>query len=96
MIAWPLYAEQRMNTMMLVEKLGVAVRPTVVAEDGVVGREEIGRVVRLVLEGEEGKVMRGKVAELKDGAAKALEQGGSSHMALARACKSWEEKVLEG
>ncbi|KAL7231955.1 hypothetical protein ACSBR2_010053 [Camellia fascicularis] len=27
MIAWPLYAEQRMNATMLVEELGVAVKP---------------------------------------------------------------------
>ncbi|KAA8537664.1 hypothetical protein F0562_027346 [Nyssa sinensis] len=71
-IAWPLYAEQKMNTRMLVEEVGVAVLP--VAEPGkrVIGRKEIERVVRLLMEGDEGKVMRRRARELQESARKAL------------------------
>ncbi|KAF8405176.1 hypothetical protein HHK36_010076 [Tetracentron sinense] len=56
MIAWPLYSEQRMNAAMLTEDLGVAVRPEIMAtKEVVVRREEVERMVRLVMEGKEGK-----------------------------------------
>ena len=45
-LAWPLYAEQRMNATLLEEGVGVAVKPVVQPGKKVVGREEIGRVVR--------------------------------------------------
>ncbi|KAB2604184.1 UDP-glycosyltransferase 72E1-like [Pyrus ussuriensis x Pyrus communis] len=55
MIAWPLYAEQRMNARFLVD-VGVAVWPEAEEDDGkkVVGRCEVERVVRTILE-EEGE-----------------------------------------
>ena len=90
MIAWPLYAEQRMNATMLVEEVGVAVKPVGIPGKGVVDREEIKRVVRLVLEGEEGNVMRRKARELKVSAAKASEFGGSSHESLSNVIKEWK------
>ncbi|XP_027368176.1 hydroquinone glucosyltransferase-like [Abrus precatorius] len=84
MIAWPLYAEQRMNATMLEEDVGVAVK---VKGEGVIGRKEIERVVRMVMEGEGGKVMKQRARELKDSAAKALEIEGSSSMARASLAK---------
>ncbi|KAK8326277.1 hypothetical protein V6Z11_A11G105100 [Gossypium hirsutum] len=42
MIAWPLYAEQRMNAVLLTEGINVALRPTV-NQKGVVEREEIAK-----------------------------------------------------
>ncbi|KAM4129671.1 hypothetical protein ACJW30_01G041600 [Castanea mollissima] len=89
MIAWPLYAEQRMNATMLVEEVGVAVKPVGIPGKGVVDREEIERVVRLVLEGEEGNGMRRKARELKVSAVKALELGGSSLESLSSVIKKW-------
>ncbi|KAK5783584.1 hypothetical protein PVK06_038093 [Gossypium arboreum] len=44
MIAWPLYAEQRMNAVLLTEGINVALRPTV-NQKGVVEREEIAKVI---------------------------------------------------
>jgi hydroquinone glucosyltransferase len=61
-----------MNATMLVEEVGMAIKPAVEGEKGVVVREEIKRVVRMVLEGEEGKVMRYRAGELKVSAEKAL------------------------
>ncbi|KAL6200508.1 hypothetical protein ACLB2K_030289 [Fragaria x ananassa] len=63
MVAWPLYAEQKMNARAFVE-MGVAVWPEA-GEDGVVGRGEVERVVRMVVEGEEGKEIRRRVREIQ-------------------------------
>ncbi|KAI4388423.1 hypothetical protein MLD38_000749 [Melastoma candidum] len=90
MIAWPLYAEQRTNAVLLTEELGVAVKVRASGENRVFGREEIAQTVRLVMEGEEGRVMRAKVGELMDSAAKASEPGGPSEVTLASACKGWK------
>ena len=53
-------------------------------------REKIERVVRLVLEGEEGNVMRRKAREQKMSAVKASEFGGSSHESLSSVIKEWK------
>ncbi|XP_028802614.1 UDP-glycosyltransferase 72E1-like [Neltuma alba] len=69
MIAWPLYAEQKMNATMLTEELGVAVR---VKNGGnkaeVVERNEIQRLIRRVMVEEEGVSMKERVKELKHSA----------------------------
>ncbi|KAI4306389.1 hypothetical protein L6164_029670 [Bauhinia variegata] len=93
MIAWPLYAEQRQNATMLAEEIGVAVKPAVEAGTRVVGREEIEKVVRVSLEGEEGKGMRLRARELKASASKALEFGGSSYSSLADVVEQWKAKL---
>ncbi|TKY50572.1 Anthocyanidin 3-O-glucosyltransferase 5 [Spatholobus suberectus] len=98
-IAWPLYAEQRMNGAMVEEDVGVGVRVKVKGEGGVVGREEIERVVRMVMEGEEGKVMKRRARELRESAAKALRVGGSSYQtraAMANNCFFALESTLKG
>ncbi|XP_071717113.1 hydroquinone glucosyltransferase-like [Rutidosis leptorrhynchoides] len=80
-IAWPLYAEQKMNAVSLTEGIKIAIRP-VVGENGIVGRLEIARVVKSLLEGEEGKAIRSRVRDLKDAAANVLSKDGSSTKAL--------------
>ncbi|KAL0410360.1 UNVERIFIED_CONTAM: Anthocyanidin 3-O-glucosyltransferase 5 [Sesamum latifolium] len=65
MIAWPLYAEQRMNASMLVEEVRVAEK---LRREEVIGREEIERVVRAVMEGEHGNAVRRRARELKESA----------------------------
>ncbi|XP_050365920.1 anthocyanidin 3-O-glucosyltransferase 5-like [Argentina anserina] len=90
-IAWPLYAEQRANATMLAEEIGVAVKPVRGDGDTVFGREEIERVVRLLMEGEEGKVIRSKAKKLQESAAKALDSGGCSYESLSRVVKRWKD-----
>ncbi|XP_071717094.1 hydroquinone glucosyltransferase-like [Rutidosis leptorrhynchoides] len=80
-IAWPLYAEQKMNAVYLAEGLKVAFRPTF-DENGIVGRMEIARVVNNLMEGEEGKVLRSRILDLKDAAANAVSKNGSSTITL--------------
>ncbi|GMJ05707.1 UDP-GLUCOSE-DEPENDENT GLUCOSYLTRANSFERASE 72 B1 [Hibiscus trionum] len=90
MIAWPLYAEQRMNATWLTEDFGIAVKPKMEAGETVIRREEIERVVRMVMEGEEGKVMRSRVKELKESAAKALESESCSYASLSGVVNHWK------
>nr|XP_043606882.1 UDP-glycosyltransferase 72B1-like [Erigeron canadensis] len=93
MIAWPMYAEQRMNATMLSDEVGVAVKMPVVGEAGetvVVGRDEIERVVRMVMEGEEGKKLRTRAKELKESGRATLSPGGSSYETLTRVVESWK------
>ncbi|XP_040991375.1 hydroquinone glucosyltransferase-like [Juglans microcarpa x Juglans regia] len=81
LIAWPLYAEQRMNAVFLVEDLKVALRPKA-DEKGLVGREEIAKVVQGLMAGEEGKSVRKRTKELMIAGEKAKSAGGSSTRAL--------------
>ncbi|XP_039123255.1 hydroquinone glucosyltransferase-like [Dioscorea cayenensis subsp. rotundata] len=77
MIAWPLYAEQRMNAVMLTEGVKVALRPGAAA-DGIYKSEEIAKVVKALMEGEEGKEVREKTKELQEGGTRALMEDGES------------------
>ncbi|XP_058100222.1 hydroquinone glucosyltransferase-like [Magnolia sinica] len=89
MIAWPLYAEQKMNAVMMVEDLKVALRPTD-GESGIVGRAEIARVVKGLMEGEEGKRLRRRMVELKYASTTALAEGGSSYKAMFEVAHKWK------
>lgn len=82
MIAWPLYAEQRLNATLLTEEIRVAVRPKELPTKKVVGREEIEEMLRKVMQ-IEGNAMRDKVKEVQQSAVKALsENSGSSYNSL--------------
>ncbi|KAJ9177151.1 hypothetical protein P3X46_012397 [Hevea brasiliensis] len=78
-IAWPLYAEQRLNATLLTEELGIAVRPKNIPAKEVVKREEIERMIRRIMVDEEGREIRTRVRELKESAEKAVSEGGSSY-----------------
>lgn len=91
LIAWPLYAEQKMNAVMLTEDIKVAVRPKA-NENGFVGREEIVKVTKALMEGEDGKKLRSRMKDLKDAAARVLSEDGSSTTALAELALKWTSK----
>ncbi|XP_058070214.1 anthocyanidin 3-O-glucosyltransferase 5-like [Magnolia sinica] len=90
MIAWPLFAEQKMNASTLTEELKVAVGPLVSVEKEGVGRDEIERVVRLVMDGEDGKALRGRVKEVRDSVLRGLDEGGSSYNSLSHVVNEWK------
>lgn len=95
MIGWPMYAEQRMNASMLSNEVGVAVKMAVVGEGGEtvkVGRDEIARVVRMVMEGEDGKKIWKRARELEASGKETLSCGGSSYETLARVVESWKSE----
>ncbi|KAL3725858.1 hypothetical protein ACJRO7_030834 [Eucalyptus globulus] len=88
MIAWPLYAEQRLNATLLTEEIGVALRPKVLPSKKIVGREEIEKLVRTIMVEKEGHTLRDRVRDLKSSAQKAMTRGGSSYESL---CKMKED-----
>ncbi|XP_071707404.1 hydroquinone glucosyltransferase-like [Rutidosis leptorrhynchoides] len=90
MIAWPLFAEQKMNAVLLTDSLIVAYRVKV-DEKGLVGRDEIDKSVRSLIKGEDGRKMRSKMSELKDFGTKALSQDGSSSRSLLSVAQKWVE-----
>ncbi|RYR54745.1 hypothetical protein Ahy_A06g030030 isoform E [Arachis hypogaea] len=77
MITWPLFAEQRMNAVLLTEGLKVGLRPKF-NSNGIVERDEIAMVVKGLMVGEETNGIRQRIRELKDAAADALKEDGSS------------------
>ncbi|KAI9112746.1 hypothetical protein K1719_016249 [Acacia pycnantha] len=89
LIAWPLFAEQKMNAVMLTDDLKVALRPKV-NENGIVEREEVAKVVRTLMEGEEGKEMQKRMKELSHASINALKEDGSSTKALSQVALNWK------
>jgi UDP:flavonoid glycosyltransferase YjiC (YdhE family) len=81
MLCWPLDAEQKMNKVCMTEDMGVAVELDGYMT-GFVKAEEVEAKVRLVIEGEDGRQLRARVAARKQEAKAALEEGGSSRAAF--------------
>ncbi|XAR73896.1 Anthocyanidin 3-O-glucosyltransferase [Bertholletia excelsa] len=94
MIAWPLYAEQRMNATMLTEELQVAVRTRELPTKKVVKREEVAEMVRRVMDdNKEAKALRERAKRLKISAKKALGKGGSSSNTLHKLIKGCQMRL---
>ncbi|XP_040377061.1 hydroquinone glucosyltransferase-like [Oryza brachyantha] len=98
MIAWPLYAEQKMNAAILTEVAGAAVRP----ESGggrasaVVPREEVAAAVKGLMGGDKGSAVHRRARELKEGAARAWSPpDGASRRALEEVAGKWKNAVPE-
>ncbi|GLJ47418.1 hypothetical protein SUGI_1000640 [Cryptomeria japonica] len=91
MIGWPLFAEQRMNKVILVKQIQVAI-DLKMESTGFVRREEVERAVRELMEGEEGSKARKKMKELKDKAKLAMMEGGSTMKATADAATDLSQR----
>ncbi|XAR63239.1 Hydroquinone glucosyltransferase [Bertholletia excelsa] len=91
MITWPLYAEQKMNSVMLTEGLGVALRPKA-NENGLVGREEVVGVIKNLMGRDGGNEIRLRMNNLKDAAARVLAEDGSSTKSINELVLKWENK----
>uniref|UniRef100_A0A453QZP5 Uncharacterized protein n=1 Tax=Aegilops tauschii subsp. strangulata TaxID=200361 RepID=A0A453QZP5_AEGTS len=83
MLCWPMYAEQRMNKLFMVEEMRVAVE-MVGWQQGLVKAGEVEGKVRMIMESEEGRELRVRAAAQKEGAAVAWNDGGSGRAALAQ------------
>lgn len=96
MICWPLYAEQRMNAVVLEGSVGMAlpVRPRARDSDGdggVVLRGEIADALRELMEGpEKGRAVRREAGDMQQAAAHAWAPEGSSRRALEEAAVAWK------
>ncbi|KAI3411204.1 Epimerase domain-containing protein [Psidium guajava] len=64
-------------------------------ESSLVGRDEITRVVKGQMEGEEGKGIQRRMKGLKDATAKVLGEDGSSTRSLSKLALKWEAKLWE-
>jgi hydroquinone glucosyltransferase len=73
-IAWPLFAEQKMNAVLLSDGIRVAIRPKG-NENGLVEREEIGEIVTRVIEGDEGREICERMKKMKNSAYETLQEG---------------------
>ncbi|KAA8516152.1 hypothetical protein F0562_019331 [Nyssa sinensis] len=62
-------------------------------ENGVVGRFEIAKIVKCLMEGEEGKRLRNRMRELKNKAGEALSEDGSFAKSLAELSSKWKNKI---
>nr|CAB3478218.1 unnamed protein product [Digitaria exilis] len=78
LLCWPLYAEQRMNKVFIVEEIKVGVEMRGYDEE-MVTAEEVESKVRWVMESEGGRALSERALVVKDRAAQALKGGGSSH-----------------
>lgn len=80
MLAWPLYAEQHLNSVVLEEemKLAIAMDLSLSSEDGLVSAEEVERKVRKLMGLPEGEALKQRSLEMKGMALAAWEFGGSS------------------
>ncbi|KAK4267854.1 hypothetical protein QN277_024582 [Acacia crassicarpa] len=91
LMAWPLFAEQRTNAVLLTDGLKVALRPKG-DENGIVGREEIAELVKSLMKGEEGNEIRKRMSVLRDASANALkEEDGSSTETLLQLALQWKD-----
>ncbi|CAH8328628.1 unnamed protein product [Eruca vesicaria subsp. sativa] len=88
MVAWPLYAEQRFNRVVIVDEIKIAI-PMNESETGFVSSMEVEKRVREIVE--EGLV-RERTKAMKDAAESALVETGSSRHALTALFQSWSSK----
>ncbi|KAH0463238.1 hypothetical protein IEQ34_007820 [Dendrobium chrysotoxum] len=86
-MAWPMHSDQPANTRLLAEglKVGVVVREWDRRQD-VVAAERVEEVVRMVMEGEEGRRMREKAREMGE-AVRAARKDGASYSTRQRNVK---------
>ncbi|KAM4076260.1 hypothetical protein ACJW30_12G049300 [Castanea mollissima] len=94
MVAWPLYAEQRLNRVFLVEEMKVALGLKEM-EDGLVSAEELEKRVRELFESEVGREVRERVLGFREEAMVAQKEGGSSHIALTKLAQLWKQTQHE-
>ncbi|TVU21439.1 hypothetical protein EJB05_31072, partial [Eragrostis curvula] len=90
MVCWPLYAEQRLNKVFMVEEMKIGVE--MIGYEEFVKAEEVEKKVRLVMETQEGKMLREKLVVAREKALEAIKEGGSSQVAFAEFMKDLEKK----
>ncbi|WVZ70041.1 hypothetical protein U9M48_018745 [Paspalum notatum var. saurae] len=93
MVAWPLYAEQRMNRVFLEKELRLAVAVEGYDDggdkQGLVAAEEVAAKVRWLMESDGGRVLRERTLAAMRQAKDALRDGGESEATLAGLVDQW-------
>ncbi|KAJ4963279.1 hypothetical protein NE237_023218 [Protea cynaroides] len=88
MVAWPLYAEQHLNRVVLVEDMKVAM-PMEAAEDGFVSADEVEKRVKALMESEEGRDLRERSRKMRKEAIATWGEGGTSSVESTKLTESW-------
>ncbi|KAI3793000.1 hypothetical protein L1987_35612 [Smallanthus sonchifolius] len=88
MVAWPLYAEQKLNRVYLVEEIKVALWLEMSA-DGFVAADAVEETVRQLMDGEEGRAVSERILDMSVKAKAAMEDGGSSRIDFLKLTQSW-------
>ena len=89
MLCWALYAEQKMNKVLMVEEIGIGVE-LAGWQHGLVKAEELEAKVRLVMESEEGEQLRARETAHKEAADMVWKDGvGRRAWRLASSCQTW-------
>ncbi|XP_039116431.1 anthocyanidin 5,3-O-glucosyltransferase-like [Dioscorea cayenensis subsp. rotundata] len=91
LIAWPLYAEQKMNKVVLVDEMKLAVELKGY-DKGKVAAEEVENRLRWLMQSDGGAELRNRAKEMKDHAMAALSDGGSSHAAVLELVSLWKKQ----
>ncbi|CAL9198076.1 unnamed protein product [Musa hybrid cultivar] len=87
MVAWPLYAEQKLNKVLLVDQMRMAVAMEGYDKE-LVAAEEVEAKIRWLIESEGGQELRARAVAMKETAAEARRDGGSSQRAWLEVVKS--------
>ncbi|GJW18490.1 UDP-glycosyltransferase 88B1-like protein, partial [Tanacetum coccineum] len=90
MVTWPLYAEQKMNRVYLVEEIKVALRLEMSSDDYVTA-EAVEQTMTKLMDGEEGKLLRERVTEMSRRAKATVEDGGSSSIEFLKLKQPWTD-----
>ncbi|KAI5443836.1 UDP-glycosyltransferase 1 [Lathyrus oleraceus] len=90
MIAWPLYAEQRLNRLILVDEMKIALKVTQL-EDKFVTAAELEERIKELMESNNGKEIRERVLKIKTSAKEARGGGGSSLVNLKKLEGLWRD-----
>jgi hypothetical protein len=80
-ICWPLFAEQKMNRVFLIEEMKIGVE-LIGCNEGLVSRDELAEKMKWLMESEGGKELRDNVSAHRINGLEALREGGSSEAAF--------------
>jgi UDP:flavonoid glycosyltransferase YjiC (YdhE family) len=89
MLAWPMYAEQRMNKVFLVEDLRLAVALEGYDKE-IVKDEEVAAKVKWLMESDGGRELRERTRAAMRKAMEALSDSGESSTALLELVRQWK------
>ncbi|XP_058103040.1 UDP-glycosyltransferase 88B1-like [Magnolia sinica] len=88
MLAWPLYAEQHINRVFMVEEMKIAL-PLEMDDKGFVNASQLERGVRELMDSEQGKALSQWLLAMKESSMAAMSEGGSSYTALTELTQLW-------
>jgi hypothetical protein len=88
LLAWPLYAEQRINRVFLEKELGLAVAVEGYDKD-LAEADEVASKVSWIVDSDGGRLLRERTLSAMRQAKEAMRDGGESDLTLARLVDGW-------